>query len=630
LSVIDSKESKRVTLIESRFKASYLAKETEGLHSDWSDYEDYWLGQANDSEADDDPGSNNNIILPVVESQIADLVDEPLDVMVKGVEPSDQMFAYDVKTVIEWVLDKNMIPVKLDEHERDRLKFGTGIFKVWFDPKALKGRGLPTIEPICPSNFFPDPKIKRAWALQSGEFVIHAQMKSLFELKVRFGKKANNVQKEPNPTFDVSIFGENAENVSAEVNDQAVLYEHWSKEVDKDGSLFLRFEAMAGGIILYDSEWDVKKRNGDRNFYENGKYPFVVTPCYQKKGSVWGMGDIELLQPVQDLINDLDDQIRMNARLMGNIQVVVGLASGINPRKWTNKPGLKLPARDHTAWKMVEPPSMPGYIINRRAEAKSEAQEYSGRTDAVEGRKPGSIRAASAIMALQEAGSRRVNHKKLLLQFSLGQVLQLVVDQIKENYTEEMAFRIMKTPSDDYLWFRGSDLKEIPKLIPGRPELNYDTGVMEPSLVPLMNKAGTKEETKEAEFDLMISIGAGLPQNKSFMYQAVLELQREGILTREEARLFLKQMISFPIIDPLNPVGQFVGRNLSPEMAAMANGMPQPGMEGMDPSMMAQGGMENNYGNMPVQQPQMGFSPDMIPPEFMKALTQRMGGGNVA
>jgi hypothetical protein len=145
-----------------------------------------------------------------------------------------------------------------------------------------------------------------------------------------------------------------------------------------------------------------------------------------------------------------------------------------------------------------------------------------------------------------------------------------------------------------------------------------------------MNKAGTKEETKEAEFDLMISIGAGLPQNKSFMYQAVLELQREGILTREEARLFLKQMISFPIIDPLNPVGQFVGRNLSPEMAAMANGMPQPGMEGMDPSMMAQGGMENNYGNMPVQQPQMGFSPDMIPPEFMKALTQRMGGGNVA
>src|SRR5690606_17273242 len=126
--------------------------------------------------------------------------------------------------------------------------------------------------------------------------------------------------------------------------------------------------------------------------------------------------------------------------------------------KWTNRPGLKIPARDPDAWRMVTPPEIPSIIPNRRAEAKIEAQEYSGRTDAVEGRRPGGVRAASAILALQEAGSRRVNHKKLMLQVGLSEVMQLVVDMIAEHYTEEMAFRIIGSKSDEYLWFKGSEL----------------------------------------------------------------------------------------------------------------------------------------------------------------------------
>ena len=43
---------------------------------------------------------------------------------------------------------------------------------------------------------------------------------------------------------------------------------------------------------------------------------------YKRKGRLWGMaGDTEQLIPVQDIINSLDDQIRMNTRLMGNAQI---------------------------------------------------------------------------------------------------------------------------------------------------------------------------------------------------------------------------------------------------------------------------------------------------------------------
>ena len=38
---------------------------------------------------------------------------------------------------------------------------------------------------------------------------------------------------------------------------------------------------------------------------------------------------------------------------------MVGIGSGINVRKWTNKPGLKIPAKDHTAFQAVQPPFIP-------------------------------------------------------------------------------------------------------------------------------------------------------------------------------------------------------------------------------------------------------------------------------
>jgi hypothetical protein len=143
-------------------------------------------------------------------------------------------------------------------------------------------------------------------------------------------------------------------------------------------------------------------------------------------------------------------------------------------------------------------------------------------------------------------------------------------------------------------------------------EYGLPIGEFKTPLVPLYNEEGTEIETKVAEFDLFVSIGAGLPHNKSFLYQAVVELQREGLITTEEGRMFLKQMLSFPIIDPLNPIGTFAGRNMPPHM-----------MQAMNQGF-------NNYGNIPVNDSQMSTQPEDIPPEFLQTLTERLGGGSIA
>lgn len=593
-----------VRKIIQKFESAYDSKNSLGLFEDWAKFDDYYFGRVNFSQSKDDPGSSTNIILPNIESQIADLVDQPWDVMAKGEEPSDHLFAVHIQHILRWILHKNKLVFKLDRHERGRLKLGTSGWKVWFDPNALRGRGLPIIDALNPVNLFPDPKVTVADELQEGDFVIHATHKPINWIKRHPQFRDNAKELQPADYFSsrsIKIFdNESDDEIDTISRDKALYMECWQKDIE-DGVPFLRLTVVANNIKLYDSK-EHRKRSGSLNFYKHGKYPFVITPCYQREGMLWGVGDVELLIPTQDIINDFDDQIRRNARLMGNIQKVIGIASGINPKKWTNKAGLNIIARDPLAWKMVEPPNMPPYIMNRRSEAmNNEAQVISGRTDVVEGRKPGSLRAAAAILALQEAGNRRANHKRLMLQAGMQEVMDILVDYVKEYFTEERAYRILGSKNEDYIWFKGSKLKEIPRLIP-RPQVNPETGEEEYSLTPLLDEQG-KEMTKEAVFDLEFSIGAGMPTNKSFLYQSVNELHQNGIVTTEEARQFLKEQMNWPIIEPLNPVGTFAGRNVPPEVTQQMN--------------MQQGIMPPEMG---------GGGGDQIPPEVIQQLLAQFGG----
>ena len=477
---------------------------------------------------------------------------------------------------------------KLDIFERRRLKLGTSVFKVYFDPKANKGDGQIIIDPISPVCFFPDPKVKTTWQLQDADFVIHATMKSLTYIKATFGERAELVTAQADPSLSLEIFDGEGDSSSEHGRNKVMLVERWARTA-KGG---LRLTQVADGVLLYDSELLPKGEGKPKeSFYRHCQYPFVIVNCYPVEGRLWGMGDVELLMPTQDIINDLDDQIRINARLTGNVQHVVGTASGINPRKWTARAGLKIPARDPGAWRPVTPPPLPSYILNRRVEAKQESEIISGRPDVTEGRRSGGLRAASAILALQEAGNRRVKHKKIFLEDGLSQVTSLCVEYIKEFFTEEHAYRIMgRKPG--YIWFRGSDLLKVPKKLP--------VPGVDGQYQPLAGEGG-EPVTKEAEFDIRMSIGAGLPSNRSFLYQTILELVQYNIFTVEEARMFIKEFLGWPVIDPFNPTGNFSQMQAPIPGEAYAQDTPGPDA-------------------MALQTPQQ------VPPELMMNLVNMMGG----
>ena len=157
--VQNEKDTELLNYIMERYVAAYSAKQSLGLDELWSKCQDYWAGDINLSESEEDPGSETNIIQPIIESQVADIVNGDIDILVKGLGPADQVFARDVTQILKWIWHHNKMTEKLDGAERDRLNLGNVIWKVFWDPDAMGGRGMPTLWALSPDSFFPDPKV---------------------------------------------------------------------------------------------------------------------------------------------------------------------------------------------------------------------------------------------------------------------------------------------------------------------------------------------------------------------------------------------------------------------------------------------------------------------------------------
>ena len=67
--------------------------------------------------------------------------------------------------------------------------------------------------------------------------------------------------------------------------ERILLIECWEREYDESQDIYrIHMCKLAGGQLLEDSRY-IKPQG----YYRHGKYPFVVTPLYAKKGSCLGL-----------------------------------------------------------------------------------------------------------------------------------------------------------------------------------------------------------------------------------------------------------------------------------------------------------------------------------------------------
>lgn len=508
---------------------SYRDKQDKGIPELIEKCDKYWEGDR-EPESENDPCSNINIIHSNVEGQVSMLVEQNIAITPLPRTPADQPFAEQVRIVLEFIKDKNLMVRKLDMHERRREKYGTGILRVTFDPEALNGAGIPVIECVANHSIYVDPCITDVYRLNEAEYIIETMVKSIYWARQQYGDKADAIQENYFPETEDTF---NEQQTGVYSDDKKYLHMLvWTLNNGK-----LKLTEMTGcGLILKESEDE---------FYQTGKYPYFFTPLYRREASIWGKGDVELLIPIQDLVNDLDDQIRINARLTGNPQRLIETGSGIDLDALTNEAGLNIPVNNINSVKNLEAPTLPAYIENRRNQAlQYEAAKITRFSDQMTGQKQSGVDTATEALALQQAGNTGIQQKKIMLQETLSEVFSYCLELVREFWTEDIAVRVTDKESE-FIYFRGSEFNKIPSVKPANNTFINKFDAKNPeSDTPIYMLDGNE---KKAEFDIKVTVGAGMPSNKAFVYNMMMELAKGGLIMPQEMRKWLVENFGLPI-----------------------------------------------------------------------------------
>jgi len=592
------------------------------LYSEWADIEKYYGN--NQDDISKRPNSKVNIMNANIEGQAALVAEQEIAVITRGESAGDDEFAEDGRVGIEWTLRKNYFKRPLRMFVRRLLKFGMSAFLVFFDPDAMKKFGLVKIQPISLNCLFVDRHITDILRYQEGDYIARAiPMSRKQNVDVYGEEKADAI--------DYGMFG--FEDTCFEVDSISVMentstiIQYWSRE---NGCL--RLEEFTGdGLLLFDSFKGLSRKENQKDKqssvhsyykYTDDKYPIFISSLYQREGNFWATGDGKLLLPLQKLINELYDKIRICARpnlAVYDINADMDLddydENSLEPRPFdgTNSPDpvkvYSWGTVNENWWRLLMEIYRAAQRTTRFSELMTGQQDKGGENTATE----------AAIQHQQ--GNIATDDKKGIIEPTLIEVCEFALGLMMEYYTEGKSFRANKDKKD-YRWIDFRRLSKVPVKIPATEEYqkeyidkNADQDV--PKWQYITGSDGMPL-TKSVDLDIEINIGAGLPKNKAFITKFLTDMSKailidetgmqKPVIYWEEMREFLKKYVGLPIKD-LDEIKAMVA---PPPMAGQMPGQPGqvPGqMTGQAPqaaptaNMNAQGLGANNgpaMGNLSV------------------------------
>lgn len=192
-----------------------------------------------------------------------------------------------------------------------------------------------------------------------------------------------------------------------DTSSKSVVVDWYYKRRGADGRTRLHYCKFCNGVVLYASQNDPELCQ--RGFYDHGKYPFVFDPLFLEEDSPAGFGYIDVMKDCQTAIDKLNQAMDENVLLAAKQRYVLSDTAGVNEEELADL------SRDivHVAGRLgeegfrpIQAASLQGASLSYRNSRIEELKEISGNRDLTSGGTSGGVTAASAIAALQEAGSK--------------------------------------------------------------------------------------------------------------------------------------------------------------------------------------------------------------------------------
>jgi hypothetical protein len=206
----------------------------------------------------------------------------------------------------------------------------------------------------------------------------------------------------------------------------------------------LHYCKFCNGEVLFASEND--PQYAESGFYNHGKYPFVFDTLFPEEGSLVGFGYLDIMKDPQMQIDKYDQAFMQSAVAASRRRFFINAASGkINEKEFldVSNPFVHVDGRlGEDSIKEITMTPLNDIYVALRTNKIDELKETSGNRDFSQGSTTSGVTAASAIAALQEAGSKLSRDMIQTSYDSYEEVLYLCIELIRQFYDAPRSFRI--------------------------------------------------------------------------------------------------------------------------------------------------------------------------------------------
>lgn len=444
--VIGKEEVRKATTILEKYKEGKANLEDRVIKDEQWWKLRHWeaIGKEEDENT---PEATSAWLFNTIISKHADATDNYPIPAVLPREQSDEESAKTLSEVLPVILENNQFDDTYSECWWDKLKHGTGIYGVFWNPTKDNGLGDIDIRAIDLLNIFWEPGIKN---IQDSRNLFITQLIDKDILKAQYP--------------DAGEINGNAIDVSHYVYDDTVNTDDKVVVVDwyykKNG--VLHYCKYVGDTVLYATENDYV--SGERGLYDHGLYPVVFDVLYPEKGTPVGFGLVSIDKNPQLYVDSLASNLLESSMIGSKKRWFVSGATSINEEElcdW-NKPIIHVEGSldDLHIKEFVVQPISPIYVelMNQKI---TEMKETSGNRDMSNGGTYSGVTAASAIAALQEAGNKTSRDMINTSYRSYTDIIYMVVELIRQFYDYSRSFRITGNNSEyQYASLSNDNLKD--------------------------------------------------------------------------------------------------------------------------------------------------------------------------
>ena len=369
----------------------------------------------------------------VIVSKHADAMESYPEPNILPREVGDRAEAKNLTDIVPCVLEQNNFEETYSDAMWQKLKTGTGVYKVVWDSKKLNGMGDISVENVNLLNIYWEPGITD---IQQSRFLFHTELQDKDILIEQYPQLEDKIK---SSTFVSAKF---LYDDTASTEDKVTVIDvYYHKLVG--GKNTLQFVKYVGNTVLYATENEPDM--AQRGLYDHGRFPYVFDSLFPIEGSPCGYGYIDICKNPQTEIDLLQTSFVKNAVVGATPRYFVRGEAGVNEEEFSDmsKPFVHLPNVDETFLRPIEHTSLDSNYINVLNYIIQELRETSGNTETSTGSIQSGVTAASAIAALQEASGKGSRDSTQTSYRAYTKIVELCIELIRQFYDMPRQFRIV-------------------------------------------------------------------------------------------------------------------------------------------------------------------------------------------